>query len=91
MGAVEISGEEGLQSAEQALGMLSSLVLQKRDAALKAALKKPGISPERMRELLEEAKEIAGLLRWSGRSIYDDELAQETIKAVKKPWEKWKK
>lgn len=91
MGSVEISGEEGLQSAEQALGMLSSLVLQKRDAALKAALKKPGISPERMRELLEEAKEIAGLLRWSGRSIYDDELAQETIKAVKKPWEKWKK
>ena len=82
---------EGLQNAEQTLGMLSSIVLQKRDAAVKSALKEPGIAPERMKELLEEAKEIAGLLRWTGRSQYDDELPQETIKAEKKPWEKkWK-
>jgi DNA primase len=91
MGTIDISADQGLQSAEQALGMLSSIVLQKRDAAIKAALNEPGISPERMLELLQEAKEIAGLLRWSSRSIYDDELPQETIKPEKKPWEKWKK
>lgn len=91
MGAVELSGAEGLQATEQALGMLSSQVLQRRDAAVKAALKEPGISVERMKELLEEAKEIAGLLRWTGRSMYDDELPQETVKKEVKPWEKWKK
>lgn len=91
MGANEAAVSDGLQAAEQALGMLSAVVLQRRDGAVKSALKEPGISPERMRELLEEAKEIAGLLRWTGRSHYDDELAQETIKAEKKPWEKkWK-
>lgn len=91
MSGIEGNADDGLQSAEQALGMLSSVVIQKRDAAVKAALKEPGISPEKMRELLEEAKEIAGLLRWTGRSLYDDELAKETIKPEKKPWEKWKK
>jgi DNA primase len=91
MGNVEISGNEGLQSAEQALGMLSSIVLQKRDAAVKAALNAPGLPPQRMLELLEEAKEIATLLRWTSRSIYDDELPEETKKPEKKPWEKWKK
>lgn len=88
---IEIKSENGLQSAEQALAMLASIVIQKRDAAVKAALKEPGLSVERMKELLEEAKEIADLLRWSGRSLYDDELPQETKKAEKKPWEKWKK
>jgi DNA primase len=91
MGANEAIVEDGMQAAEQSLGMLSSVVLQKRDASVKSALNEPGISPERMKGLLEEAKEIAGLLRWSGRSQYDDELPQETIKAEKKPWEKWKK
>ena len=92
MGVDDAAITEGLQAAEQTLGMLSSIVLQKRDAAVKSALKEPGISPERMKALLEEAKEIAGLLRWTGRSQYDDELPQETIKAEKKPWEKkWKK
>ena len=91
MGSDEAIPQDGLQAAEQSLGMLSSQVLQKRDAAVKAALKEPGIPPAKMKELLEEAKEIAGLLRWTGRSLYDDELPKETIKAEKKPWEKWKK
>ena len=92
MGAGEAVPADGLQAAEQSLGMLSAVVLQKRDAAVKAALNEPGLSPERMRELLEEAKEIAGLLRWTGRSAFNDELPPETIKADKKPWEKrWKK
>jgi DNA primase len=91
MGSSPTLAEDGIQAAEQALGMLSSIVLQKRDAAVKAALQEPGISPERLRELLEEAKEIAGLLRWSGRSSFNDELPPETKKAEKKPWEKWKK
>ena len=91
MGSGDASPADGLQAAEQSLGMLSAVVLQKRDAAVKAALNEPGLAAERMKELLEEAKEIAGLLRWTGRSLYDDELPQETIKAEKKPWEKWKK
>ena len=91
MGAISSVLEDGLQAAEQTLGMLSSIVLQKRDAAVKAALQEPGLSPERLRELLEEAKEIAGLLRWTGRSSFNDELPPETKKAEKKPWEKWKK
>ncbi len=91
MGANDAIIEDGMQSAEHALGMLSAVVLQKRDAAVKSALNEPGISPDRMRSLLEEAKEIAGLLRWTGRSQYDDELPQETIKPERKPWEKWKR
>ena len=92
MGGNEIKSDDGLHSAEQALGMLSSIVLQKRDASVKAALNEAGLTLERMKELLEEAKEIAGLLRWTGRSLYDDELPQETQKTEIKPWEKkWKK
>ncbi len=91
MGASSAASEDGLQAAEQTLGMLSSIVLQKRDTAVKASLQEPGLSPERMRELLEEAKEIAGLLRWTGRSSFNDELPPETKKAEKKPWEKWKR
>ncbi|MFD2257722.1 DNA primase [Luteolibacter algae] len=90
MSLLEMNPGDGLQAAEQALGMLSSVVLQKRDAAVKAALTKPGITPDRMKELLEEAKEIAALLRWSGRSVYNDELPQETVKKEKK-WRDWKK
>lgn len=91
MGSGDAVAQDGLQAAEQSLSMLSAVVLQKRDAAVKAALNEPGLPAERMRALLEEAKEIAGLLRWTGRSLYDDELPQQTIKAEKKPWEKWKK
>jgi DNA primase len=91
MGGVELKSNEGLGAAEYAVGMLSSIVLQKRDAAVKAALKEPGISTERMISLLEEAKEIAKVLKDSERSLYDDELPQETKKPEKKPWEKWKK
>ncbi len=36
--------DDGLQAVEAALSMLSSVVLQKRDAAVKAALKEPGIT-----------------------------------------------
>ncbi|WP_411825633.1 DNA primase [Luteolibacter sp. AS25] len=82
---------DGLQAAEQSLGMLSAIVLQRRDAAVKSALKEPGLTPARMTELLEEAKEIAALLRWTGRSQYDDELPRETIKQEKKWTPKWKK
>jgi len=91
MGSSPPASEDGIQAAEQTLGMLSSIVLQKRDAAIKAALQEPGLSPERLIELLQEAKEIAGLLRWTGRSSFNDELPPETKKAEKKPWEKWKK
>jgi len=91
MGVMPAIPEDGIQAAEQTLGILSSIILQKRDSAVKAALQEPSLSPARMRDLLEEAKEIAGLLRWTGRSTFNDELPPETKKAEKKPWEKWNK
>jgi DNA primase len=82
--------EDGLQAAEQGLALLSAMVLQRRDAAVKAALREPEIPAERLRELLEEAKEISSLLRGvSQRSEFDDELAASTWKAkAPVPWKK---
>ena len=60
-------------------------------AELKAALKDPGITPERMIGLLEEAKEISALLRGIGqRSEFDDELPASTFKPKPPPWKKWR-
>jgi DNA primase len=81
---------DGLQSAELALSHLSGTVLQRRDAAVKAELKQPGLKPERMMELLHEAKEISSLLRGiSQRSEFDDELPASTWKAKAPAWKKW--
>lgn len=86
---LEGAPEDGMQAAEHALALLSGTVLQRRDAAVKAALKEPGISAERMIELLEEAKEISGLLRGIGqRSEFDDELPASTWKPKVPDWKK---
>jgi len=93
-GAVlEGAPEDGILAAEHALALLSGTVLQKRDAAIKAALKEPNLAAERMIELLEEAKEISSLLRGIGqRSEFDDELPASTFKAKEPEWKsKWKK
>lgn len=81
--------ETGMESAEQALALLSATVLQRRDAAVKAALKQPGLGVERMNELLEEAKEISALLKGVPRSEFDDELPPSTWKPKSPPWKKW--
>lgn len=79
-----VAGEppsDGRSAAEHALAMLSSTVLQRRDAAIKAELKQPGLAPERMLALLQEAKEISGLLRGIGqRHQFDDDLPASTFK-----------
>lgn len=81
---------DGMLAAEHALALLSGTVLQRRDAAVKAALKEPGLAPERIIQLLEEAKEISGLLRGIGqRSEFDDELPASTWKEKAPPWKKW--
>lgn len=80
---------DGLEAAEQALALLSGTVLQRRDAAVKAELKQPGLAPQRMVELLHEAKEISGLLRGIGqRSEFDDELPASTWKAKEPAWKR---
>jgi len=72
---------DGRSAAEHALAMLSSTVLQRRDAAIKAELKQPGLAAERMMALLQEAKEISGLLRGIGqRHQFDDDLPASTFK-----------
>ncbi len=72
--------------------MLSSTVLQKRDAAVKAALKQSDLSPERMKQLLEEAKELGTLMRGSGRFEFDDELPTSTYREKQPAWKKnWRK
>ncbi len=83
---------DGLQAAEVELALLSATVLQRRDASVKAAMKDPSLTPERMFNLLEEAKEISGLLRGIGqRSEFDDELPASTWKAKEPEWKKkWK-
>ena len=80
---------EGMQATEHALALLSATVLQRRDAAVKAALKESGLAPARMLELLEEVKEISGLLRGIGqRSEFDDELPASTWKPKVPVWKK---
>ncbi len=87
--ALEGAPDDGVQAAEHALALLSGTVLQRRDAAVKAALKEPGISAERLNELLEEVKEISGLLRGIGqRSEFDDELPASTFKPKVPEWRK---
>ena len=88
-----VAGEftlDGIQAAEQTLALLSATVLQRRDAAVKAELKQPGLDRGRMVELLHEAKEISALLRGIGqRSEFDDELPASTWKDKTPPWKKW--
>ena len=80
---------DGMLAAEHALAILSGTVLQRRDAAVKAALREPGISMERTMALLEEAKEISGLLRGIGqRSEFDDELPPSTFRPKEPEWKK---
>jgi len=80
---------DGMPDVESALALLSATVLQRRDAAIKAALKEPGIPPERLQSLLEEAKEISTLLRGMGkRSEFDDELPASTWKPKPPVWKK---
>jgi DNA primase len=86
---IEGAPVDGMQAAEHALSLLSGVVLQRRDAAVKAALKEPGLSNERMFELLEEAKEIKNLLRGiDQRSHFDDELPKSTYKPKEPEWKK---
>lgn len=86
---LEGAPEDGMLAAEHALALLSATVLQRRDAAVKAALKEPGISPERMKKLLEEVKEISSLLKGIGqRSEFDDELPASTFKPKVPEWKK---
>ncbi len=90
--ALEGAPPDGMLAAEHALALLSGTVLQKRDAAVKAALKEPGLAPERMIKLLEEAKEISSLMRGIGqRSEFDDELPASTWKEKEPAWKaKWR-
>jgi DNA primase len=89
--ALEGAPPDGMQPAEHALALLSATVLQRRDAAVKTALKQPGLAAPHMIELLEEAKEISALMRGIGqRSEFDDELPASTWKPKPPPWKKWK-
>jgi DNA primase len=77
----------GIADAEQALARLSGLVLQKRDAAVKAALREPGLPGEELFRLLAEAEELKRML--SGleqRSEFDDELPKSTWRPRPRDW-----
>lgn len=85
----EFAPAEEFQAVEHALSHLSAIVLQKRDAAVKAALKEPGVTPERMFALLAEAKEISALMReMHQRFHFDDELPPSTFKAPEPEWKR---
>ena len=76
----------GLQEAEHALALLCAIVLHRRDAAVKAELKKPGLAAERMIELLEESKEIARLMQGTTRFQNADVLPPSTFRPKPPPW-----
>jgi DNA primase len=86
---------DGMQAAEQALALLSGTVLQLRDAAVKAELKKPDLTAERRTELVLEAVEIVGLLRGLGqRSQFNDEFPASTYREKAPVWKSrgdWRK
>jgi DNA primase len=87
---LEGAPEDGMQAAEHALSLLSATVLQRRAAAVKAAQMETGLTAKRIVELLEEAKEISGLLRGMGnRFEFDDELPASTWKPKAPVWKKW--
>lgn len=88
---LDIAPPDGMLATEHALALLSGTVLQRRDAAIKAALKEPCLDAARMIELLEEAKEISGLLSGIGnRFEFDDELPASTWREKAPPWKKWR-
>lgn len=81
---------DAMQAAELGLASLSGIVLHRRDARVKAELKQPGLSAERIAELAEEAKQISALLRGIGqRYEFDDDLPPSTYR--EKPPKKWRK
>lgn len=73
----------------QTVNMMNQIVLQKRDAAIKCALKEKGLSLKRYTELLNESKEVSENLR-SGldqkRRLYTEGENAEGSK----PWLAWK-
>jgi DNA primase len=87
--ALEGAPNDGMQAAEHALALLSAAILQRRGASVKAELSQPGLSNERMIELLEQSKEISALLRGIGqRSEFDDELPPSTYRPKVPEWKK---
>jgi DNA primase len=79
---------EGMQAAEHTLAMLSATVLQRRDARVKADMKRPGLGGQQLIALLEEAKEISVLLRGiDKRWEFDDELPAATFKPKPPKWQ----
>jgi hypothetical protein len=75
----ETAPEDAVSAVETSLSQLSARTLMMRDSRIKAALAEPGLSPERMIALLQEAKEIGELIKGlRGRSVFNDELAPST-------------
>jgi len=82
--------EDPMKAAHDTMSILAAKVLIQRDARIKSALNEPGIAPERLRALLEEGKEIQGMIKGIGARF----LVEETLPPMpKKPVAKkeWKK
>ncbi len=77
-----------LRDAEEALSKLSEKVLNKRYAANKSALKQPGLSGDKLNQLLREATEITKLLNSLGRKTEADDRPSlgKSSKFEKKPF-----
>ncbi len=81
---------EPVQAAETALAQLSAKALQRRDDRIKARMNEPGLPPDEMIRLLQEAKEVAELLKGVGqRSIYNDRLAPPTRRPKAQEWRQY--
>jgi DNA primase len=79
--------EDPLQAAERSLALLSGIVLERRDSAVKAALKRTDLPSDEMFELIKEAKEIAILLKGiAHRTERDEELPAATARPKTPYW-----
>lgn len=79
--------DDPANQAETAMARLMAKALMKRDARIKAELGEPGLSSERLTELLIEANEVKSLLKGIGqRFVFDDDHSGSSRGRENKPF-----
>lgn len=82
--------DDPLAAAYETMSKLAAKVLVQRDARIKAALAEPGLSGDRLRELLEEGKEIQSMIQGIGERFLVEEILPPRAPKVpaKKVWKR---
>lgn len=82
--------DDPLAAAYETMSKLAAKVLVQRDARIKAALAEPGLSGDRLRQLLEEGKEIQSMIQGIGERFLVEEVLPPRPPKIpaKKVWKK---